>query len=157
MIEGYTKIYSTLNTAEAHIIQFLLQNNGIEAIIKNEDMTPLFGMVAAKDAETQVWVPSGREKEASALLKESSSIDISNVTLVKCKRCGEMVCDRFDYCWNCMSDMKTGEPYRGADAIADTVVPGKSGRLSLFLFVAIIAILIAALAYYTYRYFNSAR
>jgi len=95
-------------------------------------MTPLFGMVAAKDAETQVWVPTDRKDEASALLKEASSIDISNVTLVKCRRCGEMVCDRFDYCWNCMSDMTTGEPYRGAEAIADTVVPGKFGRLSCF-------------------------
>ncbi len=157
MKEGYTKIYSTLNTAEAHIIQFLFQNNGIEAIIKNEDMTPLFGMVAAKDAETQVWVPSKMEKEASALLKEASAIDISNVTLAKCKRCGEMVCDRFDYCWNCMSDMKTDEPSRGAEINGDTVAVGKSGRLSVFLFVSLIVSLIAVLAYYAYRYFYTAR
>jgi len=157
MKEGYTKIYSTLNTAEAHIIQFLLQNNGIEAVIKNEDMTPLFGMVAAKDAETQVWVPSGKRDEATALMKESSSIDITKVTLVKCKRCGEMVCDRFDYCWNCMSDMKTGEPYRGGETNTDTVAPGKSGRLSVLLFVSLILSLIAILAYYAYRYFYTAR
>jgi hypothetical protein len=157
MKEGYTKIYSTLNTVEAHIIQFLFQNNGIEAIIKNEDMTPLFGMVAAKDAETQVWVPSEMAKEASALLKESTAIDISNVKLAKCKRCGEMVCDRFDYCWNCMSDMKTGEPSRGAETNGDTVSVGKSGRLSVFLFVSLIASFIAVLAYYAYRYFHTAR
>ena len=157
MKESYTKIYSTLNTAEAHIIQFLLQNNGIDAVIKNEDMTPLFGMVAAKDAETQIWVPSDMQDEASALIKESSAIDISHVTLVKCRRCGEMVCDRFDYCWNCMSDMKTGEPRRGAETTADTAAPGKSGRLSAVLFVSLIVSLIAALAYYAYRYFFTAR
>jgi|SRR3990172_2999185 len=157
MKEGFTKIYSTLNTAEAHIIQFLLQNNGIEAVIKNEDMTPLFGMVSAKDAEAQVWVPTGKQDEASALIKESSSIDISNVTLVKCKRCGEMVCDRFDYCWNCMSDMKTGEPRRGIETSPDNVAPGKSGRLSALLFVSLILSLITILAYYAYRYFYIAR
>jgi hypothetical protein len=154
MKEGLTKIYSTLNTAEAHIIQFLLQNNGIDAVIKNEDMTPLFGMVSAKDAEAQVWVPSDKRDEASALLKESSSIDISNVTLVKCKRCGEMVCDRFDYCWNCMSDMKTGEPYRGIETNAENLTPGKSGRLSALLFIVLVIGLFAVIAYFTYRYFS---
>jgi len=153
MKEDFIKIYSTLNTAEAHIIQFLLQNNGIEAIIENEDMTPLFGMVSAKDAEAQVWIPSDKQHEASALLKESSSIDISNVALVKCKRCGEMVCDRFDYCWNCMADMKTGEPSREIQIDTGEDVANKSGRLSALLFTVLVIGLLAILAYFTYRYF----
>jgi hypothetical protein len=157
MKDGYTKIYTTLNTAEAHIIQFLLQNNGIDAIIENEDMTPLFGMVSAKDAGAQVWVPADKQQEASALLKKASSIDISNVTLMKCRRCGEMVCDRFDYCWNCMADMKTGEPDRDMQTYRDETGSGKSGRFSVILFVFLIVSFIAVLAFYTYRYFHPAR
>jgi hypothetical protein len=157
MKDGYTKIYSTLNTAEAHVIKFLFENNGIEAIIENEDMTPLFGMVSAKDAEAQVLVPSDKQHEASALLKESSSIDISNVALMKCKRCGEMVCTRFDYCWNCMADMKTGEPSRDIKVGTAEDVAKKSGRLSALLFVVLAIGLLAVLAYFTYRYFQAAR
>lgn len=157
MKDGYVKIYSTLNTAEAHIIQFLLQNNGIEAIIENEDMTPLFGMVSAKDAAAQVWVLSDKQHEASALIKNASSIDISDVTLMKCKRCGEMVCDRFDYCWNCMADMKTGEPNRDIQTGTGGTVPDKSGWFRVLLFVFLISSFIAVLAYYAYRYFNAAR
>jgi hypothetical protein len=157
MKDGYVKIYSTLNTAEVHIIQFLLQNNGIEAIIENENMTPLFGMVSAKDAEARVWVPTDKQHEASALLKESSSIDISNVALVKCKRCGELVCDRFDYCWNCMADMKTGEPSRQIQTDAGEDTAKKSGWLSAVLFVVLVTGLLAVLAYFTYRYFQASR
>ncbi|HOT43948.1 MAG TPA: DUF2007 domain-containing protein [Spirochaetota bacterium] len=106
--EGYVKIYSTLNIAEAHTIKFLFENNGIEAVIENQEMNPFFGMVAAKDAEAQVWVPENASKEAAALLAESSSVDLAHIRLYKCRRCGEMVCTLFDYCWNCMASMKTG-------------------------------------------------
>lgn len=113
MKDGYVKIYSTLNIAEAHTIAFLLENNGIEAVIENEGMTPLFGMVPAKDAEARIWVPGDRYGDATRLLAESSTTDISGKNMARCKRCGELVCDIFDYCWNCMADMQTGEEFRG--------------------------------------------
>src|SRR4030042_4962660 len=124
MKNGYIKIYTTLNTAEAHLIGFLFENNGIESIIDNEDMTPLFGMISAKDAGARVWVRAEQYQKASALLSESSSIDLSNKKMVRCKRCGEMVCDIFEYCWSCMADMKSGEP----DPDRTEPINGDAGR-----------------------------
>ena len=106
---GYVKIYSTLNIAEAHTVKFLFDNNGIDAIIENQEMNPLFGMVAARDAEARVLVPGDKADKASAILAGASSIDLEQINLARCRNCGELVCDRFDYCWNCMAAMKTGK------------------------------------------------
>jgi hypothetical protein len=153
MKKGYVQIYSTLNIAEAHTIAFLLENNGIEAVIENEVMTPLFGMVSAKDAEARIGVLEDRYGDATRLLAESSSIDISRKNMARCKRCGELVCDIFDYCWNCMADMQTGEPYPGArpgreeDEVRRPAWPGK-----LYLLLALG--LVAAMVFFAYRYFR---
>lgn len=110
--EGFVKIYTTLNLAEAHTVAFLFENNGIEAVIENKEMNPFFGIVAAKDAEAQVWVPEEQSKEAEALLAESSSRDLAHLQMATCRNCGVMVCNLYDYCWNCLADMKTGRTDR---------------------------------------------
>ena len=106
--EGFVKVYSTLNLAEAHTVAFLFENNGIGAVIENKEMNPFFGIVAAKDAEAQVWVPEEQSKEAEALLAESSSLDLADLKMATCRNCGVLVCNLYDYCWNCMANMKTG-------------------------------------------------
>jgi len=152
--EGYVKVYSTLNIAEAHTVKFLFENNGIDAVIGNQEMNPLFGMVAAKDAEAQVWVPEDKSREAAALLAESSAVDLDHIRLHKCKRCGEMVCDMFDYCWNCTASMKTGRverhmPQQGPDETA-----GKGCFPALYiLFIIIIALML--LGFIANRFFNA--
>ena len=149
---GFVKIYSTLNIAEAHTIAFLLENNGIEAVIENEGMTPLFGMLPAKDAEARVWVPEARYGEATRLLAESSAVDLSVKNMARCRRCGELVCDIYDYCWNCMADMKTGEEYRGARAAREEA--GRRPSWPAWLFLVIVIGFIAALGYFAYSYFR---
>jgi hypothetical protein len=152
MRDGYVKLYATLNLAEAHMIQFLLENNGIEAVIENEGMTPLFGMVSAKDAEARIWVPENRYGDASKLLASSSSLDISGARMARCRRCGELVCDIFDYCWNCMADMETGEDYRGARAAEEE--GGRKPAWPAWLYLLLVVGFVAALAFFAYKYFR---
>ena len=152
MKDGYVKIYSTLNIAEAHTIAFLLENNGIEAVIENENMTPLFGMVSAKDAEARIWVPGSRYGDATRLLASTSEVDISGRNMARCKRCGELVCDIFDYCWNCMADMETGEPYRDARSVREDGGERKpSWPALLYLFLA--GALVSAIVFFAYKYY----
>jgi hypothetical protein len=153
MQDGYLKIYSSLNTAEARMVKFLLDNNGIETIIENEDMTPLFGMTSAKDAETRLWVPKEKYEEASALLAEKKSLDLSGVKMARCPQCGELVCDIFDYCWNCQTNMKTGEP---APPPRHEKAPGPAAvvrRPSLWL-VFLTVLLTALISFIAYRCFH---
>jgi hypothetical protein len=141
--DGFVKIYSTLNIAEAHTVKFLFENNGIDAVIENLEMNPFFGMVAAKDAEAQVWVPKEKSEAAAALLAESSSLDLTDIRLARCKQCGEMVCDRFDYCWNCMASMKTGRKDRELTPLQpdDTAQQVRFPALYI-LFIVIIALML---------------
>ncbi len=151
MKEGYAILHSTLNITEAHVIRFLLEHHGIAAAVENETMNPLFGMVSAKDAQVRILVPEERLPEAAALVKEASSIDLSKITMGRCKNCGETVCDMFDYCWNCMANMKTGEPLRdGADG-PDTE---KRGRLPVLLYYFLIGAFLAVVASYLYLFFR---
>lgn len=153
--EGFVKIYSTLNIADAHTVKFLFENNGIDAVIENLEMNPFFGMVAAKDAEAQVWVPEGKSEEAAALLAESSSLDLTDIRLVKCKQCGEMVCDRFEYCWNCMASMKTGRrdreltPHQQPDDIA------RQGRFPALYILFIVIIALMLIGFIVSRFFHA--
>jgi len=151
MKDGYVKIYSTLNIAEAHTIAFLLENNGIEAVIENEGMTPLFGMVPAKDAEARIWVLGDRYGDATRLLSSSATVDISGKNMARCKRCGELVCDIFDYCWNCMADMQTGEEYSGAQPV-DAGDAGKRPGWPAWLYLVLVLGLVAAMVFFAVKY-----
>ena len=151
MKQGYAILHSTLNLTEAHVIRFLMERHGIAALVENEGMNPLFGMVSARDAEVRVLVPEERLSEAKALMKEASLIDLTRITLSRCPRCGAMVCDMFDYCWNCMAGMKTGEPLPDREAASETA---KRGRLSGLLYYLLIAVFLAVVAYYLYLFFS---
>jgi len=140
---GYVKIYSTLNMTEAHTVRFLFENNGIDAVIENQEMNPLFGMVAARDAEAQIWVPEGMSERASALLAKASSIDLEHVKLARCRNCGELVCDRFDYCWNCMATMNTGRVDQDREVLRPDDGGGQGRILALYiLFIIIMALML---------------
>ncbi|MBP7737124.1 MAG: DUF2007 domain-containing protein [Spirochaetes bacterium] len=143
---GYVKIYSTLNIAEAHTVKFLFENNGIEAVIENQEMNPLFGMVAARDAEAQVWVPEGKSGMASAVLAGASSIDLDHIKLATCRNCGELVCDRFDYCWNCMATMKTGKVDRERFQPDDAVRQARFPALYILFIIIIVLMLLGFIA-----------
>ncbi|MBN2160711.1 MAG: DUF2007 domain-containing protein [Spirochaetes bacterium] len=136
------------------MVKFLLDNNGIEAIIENDGMTPVFGMVPRVDPETSVLVRADRLHEAEALIEQSTSVDIYSVRMAKCARCGEMVCDLYDLCWNCRADMKTGEPYRG-DQPKQNEAPPHTARFSAILYVMLIIALAGAIAFFLYRYLGS--
>jgi hypothetical protein len=143
MKEGYLPLYSTLNSAEAHMIQFLFENNGISAIIENEGMVPLFGMIPERDAAARLWVPADKYREASVLLTKSSSLDLSGAAMVRCGSCGELVCEIFDFCWNCMANMKTGEPFRReVETTLDEVDTAIRFPVILYLVLAIVVLLV---------------
>ena len=151
MKNNYIMVYSTLNATEAHIVKFLFENNGIEAIVDNDKINFFFGIVSAKDAMIEVWVPENKYKEAAQLLLEKSAIDLSKYEQVGCPRCGEKNCGLFDYCWKCLANLKTGEAYK-LDQTKLTIGDKKSEKrpLSIYILIALIALIIAGYIAYFY-------
>src|SRR5208337_2364775 len=64
MKRGFIMVYSTLNPVEAQVVKFLFENNGIEAIIDNDKINFFFGIVSAKDAMVEIWVPGNKYEDA---------------------------------------------------------------------------------------------
>jgi len=153
MKSSYIMIYSTLNATEAYIVKFLFENNGIEAIVDNDKINFFFGIVSAKDAMIEVWVPGNKYKEAAKLLLEKSAIDLSKYEQIGCPRCGEKNCGLFDYCWKCLANLKSGEAYKLDQTILKEGNKKSEKRpLSLYILIILIALLIAG--YIAFFYFK---
>jgi len=151
MKNNYIMIYSTLNATEAHIVKFLFENNGIEAIVDNDKINFFFGIVSAKDAMIEIWVPENKYKEAAQLMLEKSEIDLSKYDQVACPRCGEKNCGLFEYCWNCLANLKTGEAYMLDQTIlTDRDKKYEKRPLSLYILIVLIALIIAGYIAYFY-------
>ena len=151
MKNNYIMIYSTLNATEAHIVKFLFENNGIEAIVDNDKINFFFGIVSAKDAMIEIWVPENKYKEAAQLMLEKSEIDLSKYDQVACPRCGEKNCGLFEYCWNCLANLKTGEAYKLDQTIlTDRDKKYEKRPLSLYILIVLIALIIAGYIAYFY-------
>jgi hypothetical protein len=151
MKDNFIKIYSTLNVTEAYIVKFLFENNGIETVIDNDDINFFFGIVSAKDAMTDLWVPSDKYKQATDLLVEKSSIDLSSYEQVMCPHCGKKNCGLFDYCWNCLTNLKTGELHTRENAeIAGSPRAIPKSRRSLYILIILIAVLVSGYLAYIY-------
>ncbi|OHD71042.1 MAG: hypothetical protein A2W19_08505 [Spirochaetes bacterium RBG_16_49_21] len=153
MKNNFIKIYSTLNATEAYIVKFLFENNGIETIMDNDEINFFFGIVSAKDAMAELWVPADKYKQAADLLIQKSSIDLSSYEQVRCAHCGEKNCGLFDYCWNCLTNLKTGELYRyDQPEISDA--PRKAAKRPRTLYLLIILIAMVVFGYLTCFYFG---
>jgi len=155
MKRGFIMVYSTLNPVEAQVVKFLFENNGIEAIIDNDKINFFFGIVSAKDAMVEIWVPGNKYEDAGRLLLEKSSLDLSKYEMTVCPKCGKRVCGLFDYCWNCLTNMKTGEKYKIDPAITEARRLVSINRpLSIYILLLLIVSLVAIyLAYYYLRPF----
>jgi hypothetical protein len=152
MKDNFIKVYSTLNVTEAYIVKFLFENNGIETVIDNDDLNFFFGIVSAKDAMTDVWVPSDKYKQAADLLVEKSSIDLSLYEQIMCPHCGKINCGLFDYCWNCLTNLKTGER-ENAKTVSFPRPVRKSPR-SLYILIILISVLLSGYLAYVYLHIH---
>jgi hypothetical protein len=148
MKDSFIKVYSTLNVTEAYVVKFLFENNGIETVIDNDDLNFFFGIVSAKDAMTDVWVPYDKYKKAADLLIEKSSIDLSLYEQITCPRCGKMNCCLFDYCWNCLANLKTGERENAKIVRFPRTI--RKSRRSLYILIILISALLSGYLAYIY-------
>ena len=55
--------YSTMNYAQIHLIKGLLENDGIDCLLKNEDMNALAGAVPHTNCYIELWVKNDTDDE----------------------------------------------------------------------------------------------
>ena len=99
------KLLVVANAVDAHLFKELLEQEGIAAVIRGDDMLPLQGgHLFRMEVRPSVWVldderlPRAREMAADYSSRGGSSTEA--VETWSCP-CGEVVETQFTECWSC--------------------------------------------------------
>lgn len=94
------KVYSAPTLADAHLIAALLQQEGIETRVFNENAQGGLGEIPFMHAWPEVWVLEERDAEkAHEVIRALEKTDTRPQQA--CTACGEANPSNFQLCWNC--------------------------------------------------------
>lgn len=104
------KLCVAANTVDAHMLKSLLEQEGIEAIIRGDGFVPLQGGHLLKmETRPSVWVldderrPRAEELVAGFRQGAAAFDDDGGASDWRC-RCGETIEGQFTECWSCGRD-----------------------------------------------------
>ena len=104
------KIYQADGPGDAHVLRGLLEVEGIDAVIRGDDMVPLQGgSLFHLETRPSVWVlddDTGRYARAVEIAdeyaeKKPAPPDSESVGGWRCRSCGETIEEQFTACWGC--------------------------------------------------------
>lgn len=107
------KIYEADGPGDAHVLRGLLEVEGIDAVIRGDDMVPLQGgSLSFVEMRTSVWVlddDGGRYARAVEIAddyaaRSQAPAESASEAVWRCRSCGETVEEQFTACWSCGAD-----------------------------------------------------
>jgi hypothetical protein len=107
------KVYESMNFHKVGFRQSILQEAGIECLIRNEGGAGLAGEIPFTEVYPELWVvedaDEARALELLAAQRDAlaAPVDLADWT---CAQCGETVPGNFQTCWNCGAVPPTREP-----------------------------------------------
>ncbi|MDA8562935.1 DUF2007 domain-containing protein [Mariniblastus sp.] len=106
------EVYSAVDVPEAHLVQTVLEEAGIEARIVGDHLQGAVGDLPAVSIAPRIWVHAQNfEKARQVIMKwkqdkrESSAADAPKW---ECTGCGETNEPAFELCWNCQTAATAG-------------------------------------------------
>ena len=97
-------VYSARDEVDAHLIQGLLAQHGIDAVVQTEGLSGILGTVqTSPEAAPSLWVKEEDEAAAIAALSDikDGQTPVAEGVAWKCPNCGESIEPQFSECWNC--------------------------------------------------------
>lgn len=96
------RVYSSELLAEAGHVKTVLEQSGIPAFVKNEQLSGAIGEVPFLECMPEVWVYNdGDAERAGRIVAELSSAATVEAAPWQCKACGETNEGQFAACWSC--------------------------------------------------------
>jgi hypothetical protein len=105
------QIFTARNEMEAHFVQGLLEQDGIDSVIQGEALEGAWANLPLSDkALPSIWVNEADSARAAAIVgeyeqrgKKTTGVPTAETPRPtwKCPKCGEEVEEQFDECWNC--------------------------------------------------------
>jgi len=96
-------VYAHENRMVAHNVKNLLEQRGIEVVIKNEYLQGAAGELSAFDAWPEVWLVDESQYERAGALIEAE-INSANSSTWFCRGCKEENDASFEICWQCQRE-----------------------------------------------------
>ncbi len=96
-------IYTHENPLMVAHAKNLLEQQGLQVILKNEYARGGIGDIAALDTWQEVWVANDRDY-ATAVEIIKSAAQVPPVSHWHCDNCGEENAGSFETCWNCQNE-----------------------------------------------------
>jgi len=85
----------------------IVENHGIETVIKNEYLSGGVGEVPSLEAWPELWVlDDSKFDEAMSFVRDELSTDNVSGEDWSCKGCGESNASSFEVCWQCQQAPK---------------------------------------------------
>lgn len=101
------KVYSTDNRFMVWHIKNILQNAGIECVVKNDLLSAAAGVLPPTECWPEVWVLNDANvAKAKSLMSDALDVSALHQNLVKgddwlCLNCQETNESQFYHCWQC--------------------------------------------------------
>ncbi len=95
-------VYSNDNVAMVWHVKNMLQQHGIDVLIKNEKLYSVAGELPVTECMAEVWVKNALNyRYAEQLIAEMRTGRLEDLASWQCQDCGETVEGSFGVCWNC--------------------------------------------------------
>lgn len=96
-------VYTDENRFFVNNIKNILENAGINVLVKNEYTSSVIGEVSPTDGWLELWVANGTEyKSAEKIIQDRFSHQGESDW--QCSNCEEQNGASFDFCWQCQTE-----------------------------------------------------
>ena len=106
------EVYSAVDVPEAHLVQAMLLDAGIEARIVGDHLQGAVGDLPAVSIAPRIWVHAQNVEKARQIIlawqQEKRDSRAGDASKWKCSGCGETNEPAFELCWNCQTEVPAG-------------------------------------------------
>lgn len=95
----WCQVFSTNNYVEAHIVEGLFQQAGIQVQLKGAELQGALGELPFEQTQLSLWVYQIKLRQAEQILVNYQQQ--TKTTVWFCNHCGEENGPAFEYCWQC--------------------------------------------------------
>jgi hypothetical protein len=93
--------FALAERAQAGLLKELLQREGVNCIIRNEQLFSALGEIPFLECSPELWVVDDEVWPRARALLDSWLNDESSGEAWQCPSCGEQLEGQFGACWNC--------------------------------------------------------
>ena len=97
------KVFTHENSLIVFNIKNVLEDHGIECLIKNEFSSGGAGVLSPLETWPEIWVDNKEQADSAEKIINDTMTDLSSGAEWICSLCKENNASQFNICWNCNS------------------------------------------------------